>query len=107
MWWSVRDSNPRHHGCDPCALPAELTDLTESEIKYSSLRRGFQAVLMRPAGFAKIGRRDALLLHIPYLVKLPAYVPAYVFKVVAYLPAPDYAEAGIRYAVSGSGPVHG
>ena len=26
LWWSVRDSNPRHHGCDPCALPAELTD---------------------------------------------------------------------------------
>ena len=26
FWWSVRDSNPRHHGCDPCALPAELTD---------------------------------------------------------------------------------
>ena len=26
-WWSVRGSNSRHHGCDPCALPAELTDL--------------------------------------------------------------------------------
>ena len=27
LWWSVGGSNPRHHGCDPCALPAELTDL--------------------------------------------------------------------------------
>lgn len=25
--WSVRGSNPRHPGCDPGALPAELTDL--------------------------------------------------------------------------------
>lgn len=25
-WWSVRGSNPRHPGCDPGALPAELTD---------------------------------------------------------------------------------
>lgn len=26
--WSVRGSNPRHPGCDPGALPAELTDHT-------------------------------------------------------------------------------
>ena len=27
LWWSVRGSNSRHPGCDPGALPAELTDL--------------------------------------------------------------------------------
>ena len=28
VWWSVRGSNPRPPGCDPGALPAELTDQT-------------------------------------------------------------------------------
>ena len=27
FWWSVTGSNRRHSGCDPDALPAELTDL--------------------------------------------------------------------------------
>jgi len=41
-WWTQGDSNPRPHGCQPCALPTELWALREGSLANGAARAGHE-----------------------------------------------------------------